>query len=216
MSAKEQSVIREFDLAGLNKECQEYFTALKNHPPKEIWVDNIAEYISKVKRPLEDQIGRYKGVSFFEAINRIASDLILWYGLEILINDILKTRQIDTVGLCLGNENVNDKGDFWINMDGGKGCHNGEAFNASASFFRPKMSYTMGKWEKKEQPLHYIFCNADGYPGGYEPKGVTEWSPGQEISDSDATTLLIKIDLSKTMYDGSEIRIPVFRGTHSV
>ena len=74
----------------------------------------------------------------------------------------------------------------------------------------------MGKWEKKEQPLHYIFCNADGYPGGYEPKGVTEWSPGQEISDSDATTLLIKIDLSKTMYDGSEIRIPVFRGTHSV
>ena len=79
-----------------------------------------------------------------------------------------------------------------------------------------KSQSTISKWEKKEQPLHYIFCNADGYPGGYEPTGVTEWSPGQEISDSDATILLIKIDLSKTMYDGSEIRIPVFRGTHSV
>lgn len=216
MSAKEQSVIREFDLAGLNKECQEYFLELGSNPPREIWADNIANYISKVKRPLEGQIGRYTGISFFEAINRIASDLILWYGLEILINNILRTRQIDTVGLCLGNENVKDKGDFWIKMKGEQECRNGEAFNAATSFFRPKMSYTMGKWEKKEQPLHYIFCNADGYPGRYEPTGVTEWSPGQEISDSDATTLLIKIDLSKTMYDGSEIRIPVFRGTHSV
>ena len=209
MSAKEQSVIREFDLAGLNKECQEYFTALKNHPPREIWVDNIAEYISKVKRPLEDQIGRYKGVSFFEAINRIASDLILWYGLEILINDILKTRQIDTVGLCLGNESVKDKGDFWIKMKGEQECRNGEAFNAATSFFKPKMSYTMKKWRKKEQHLHYIFCNADGYPDGYKPRNVSVWSDDQEKSAPN-DTLLIKIDLLKRMYKGDEIQIPQF------
>lgn len=30
------------------------------------------------------------------------------------------------------------------------------------------------------------------------------------------THLLIRIDLSKTMYDGSKIRIPVFRGPHLV
>ena len=148
MSAKEQSVIREFDLAGLNEECQKYFLELGSNPPREIWADNIANYISKVKRPLEGQIGRYTG-------------------------------------------------------------RNGEAFNAATSFFKPKMSYTMKKWRKKEQHLHYIFCNADGYPDGYKPRNVSVWSDDQEKSAPN-DTLLIKIDLLKRMYKGDEIQIPQF------
>jgi len=205
----EKDTGKEFSLLKLNEECQEYFRELRSNPPREIWADNIANYISKVKRLLEGQIGPYTGISFFEAINRIASDLILWYGLEILINNILRTQQIDTVGLCLGNENIKDKGDFWIKMKGEQECRNGEAFNAATSFFKPKMSYTMKKWRKKEQHLHYIFCNADGYPDGYKPRNASVWSDDQEKSAPD-DTLLIKIDLLKRMYKDDEIQIPQF------
>ena len=67
-------------LEDLNKYCKDYFTALLNNNFPEIKADRIPDYISKGKRPLlESKIGIYSGISLFEAVNRIASDLILWY-----------------------------------------------------------------------------------------------------------------------------------------
>ena len=215
MSAKEQSESRDFDLAELNEECKGYFMKLEDHPFPKISSTSIPDYITKLKRPLPGtQIGMYSGISFFEALNRIASDLILWYGLDFLINEVLKNQRIEKVGLCLGNENIDEKGDFWIRIGGED--RNGEAFNASESFFKPKIRYTMKKWGKKEKQLHYIFCNTDGYPEGYKPRNVTVWSPKQELIAPDAT-LLIKIDLFDIIRQDKPIPVPYFSDTpHSV
>lgn len=190
------------DLESLNKECRNYFSELKKNNFPEIRADNIPDYISQVKRPLKKQIGRYNGISFFEAINRIASDLILWYGLEILINDVLQLREIGKIALCLGNKNIPEQGDLLIHVNGS--ALNGEAFNTAKSFFKQKLNYTLEKWRKKQ--LHYILCNSDDCPERHELKSVTGKFNGEDV-------MLIKVNLSKVMYDGNRLRIPHFGQT---
>ena len=194
------------DLKTLNKECENYFSELKTNKFPEIRADNISipKYISQVKRPLEKQIGRYSGISFFEAINRIASDLVLWYGLEILINDVLQKQEIDKIALCLGNKNIQGQGDLLIHVKNGSDL-NGEAFNTAESFFKQKLNYTLKKWSGKQ--LHYILCNSDDdCQERYETESVPGKFNGEDV-------MLIKVNLSKVMYDGNELRIPHFGQT---
>lgn len=190
------------DLESLNEECGNYFSELMKNKFPEIKEDRIPDYISKVKRPLTDQIGRYSGISFFEAINRIASDLILWYGLEILVNDVLQVREIGKIALCLGNKNIPKQGDLLIHVNGS--ALNGEAFNTAKSFFKQKLNYTLEKWREKR--LHYILCNSDDCPERHELESVPGKFNGEDV-------MLIKVNLSKVMYDVNRLRIPHFGQT---
>ena len=192
-------------LKELNEKSNDYFTALLNNNFPEIEADSIPTYISLVKRPLEKQIGIYSGISLFEAINRIASDLILWYGLEYLINDVLTSKerkQIGEIKLCLGNKNITGQGDLLICVNGEN--QNGEVFNAAKSYFGLKLQNTLNKWE--EGKLHYILCNSDGCPEDL-------WEKKKKLKEQleKKNVKLIKVNLSEKMYDDKgALRIPQF------
>lgn len=187
------------NLEDLKNLCGEYFKTLVDHPIPNVYSNNMLEYIFSLKRPIGGNIGRYKNISIFEAVNRIASDLILWYGLEILFKNmpVEKQEQIQKIYFCLGNEDDRNHGDFTIYIKGEE-PREGEVFNAAQSFFKQKLNRTRKKWQKKGKRLYYILCNEDGFPNNYAPTRIAQWQAnGKWHEPSQEETLLVKIDLMK-------------------
>ena len=143
----------------INKEAflsqqKEYFSALESHPIPQITDKSSLDIIYSVKQAkTESQIAIYRNVSFFEAVNRIATDFVFWHG----INDVLEKLSWDKIEYCLGNENSPDHGDFTIYQREVK--LEGEVFFAAPSYFPTKMRNTLKKWENKK--LRYVLFNSD-------------------------------------------------------
>ena len=132
----------------------EYFSALKSNPVPKITDENPLNIIYSTKKAkLKTQIAIYKNISFFEAVNRIATDFVFWHG----INDVLEKLSWDKIEYCLGNENSPKHGDFTIHQ--GKIKLEGEVFFVAPSYFPTKMRNTLKKWENKN--LRYVLFNSD-------------------------------------------------------
>ena len=140
---------------------EEYFTALRNHPIPKINNNSTLSiiYSTKQAKP-ETQIAIYKNISFFEAVNRIATDLVFWQGInEVLEN--LSWDKIEKIEYCLGNENSPDHGDFTIKLKSeDKEELEGEVFFAAPSYFPTKMRNTLEKWEE-DKKLRYVLFNSN-------------------------------------------------------
>ena len=144
----------------INKEAflsqqKEYFSALESHPIPQITDKSSLDIIYSVKQAkTESQIAIYRNVSFFEAVNRIATDFVFWHG----INDVLEKLSWNKIEYCLGNENSPDHGDFTIYQREVK--LEGEVFFAAPSYFPTKMRNTLKKWEKNKN-LRYVLFNSN-------------------------------------------------------
>ena len=122
---------------------------------------SLGRIVRQVKQPVPDRtIGIYSNISYFEAINRIATDLVFWQGVEkILLN--LKWENISSIEYCLGNENEPGHGDFCIHKNNHVDLE-GEVFFVSQSFFYEKLRRTIKnpKWENNAN-LKYVIFNEE-------------------------------------------------------
>lgn len=136
----------------------EYFSALESNPIPKITDENPLNIIYSTKRAkLGTPIAIYENISFFEAVNRIATDLVFWQGINKVL-DNLSWGKIEKIEYCLGNENSPKHGDFTIHQDGREKLE-GEVFFAAPSYFPTKMRNTLKKWENKN--LRYVLFNSD-------------------------------------------------------
>ena len=167
---------------GLIKLMKEYYKSLDDNA---IIIntlnDNFADAIIKLKRDVSTPIGPYVNITPFEAMNRIASDLVTLNGIyQLLEIDKIVSKKNCEMTIYLGNED-SPTGDFIIN-----GKH-GEAFNVATSFFSGKISQTKRKWIQKNENLDYILYNGDlgektiSNIKGFSPKliPVREWDRKQ-------------------------------------
>ncbi len=118
-----------------------------------------------LKRNAEPQIGKYENITVFEAANRIASDLVLLTGLQVLVKETGATE----FRILFGNHHVAHQGDFSLKINGE--IFEGEAFSTAPSFFNQKLSSTRSKWKPKDTDkadvleaksrFRYILFNSD-------------------------------------------------------
>lgn len=116
--------------------------------------DEITKFLKREKF----DIGKYKQITVFEAANRIASDLVLLEGLPLIAKKFKATK----FKILLGNYHDPDRGDFSLEI-GGK-WFEGEAFSTAESYFHPKLSGTVNKWNGKEGDLRFILFNSSAHP----------------------------------------------------
>jgi hypothetical protein len=177
----------------------DYYSCRQDNPVRQ-WPEGskIPDAIAFLKRDNKKQIGPYINLSLFEALNRVASDLVIMHGLKGLIEQVPEHKDAKMT-IYFGNED-SAHGDFEI---GGK---HGEAFNVAPSFFDGKMRQTKTKWMgngkdkiAKQEQLHYIFYNGelgeikkiDKYlntlPANFYANvlvGVNSWNKGLEGAES--------------------------------
>lgn len=142
-----------------------YHDCLDAHPVKlEPEGKSTVDVIKLVKRQQENAVGPYQGITLFEALNRIATDLVAIHGLW-ENPQLLQPHTV--IHICMGNEEVGDfSGDILLDTDGVK--QNIEVFNASPSFFPMKLRATRKKWRRIEEAKHadgrkldFIFFNGE-------------------------------------------------------
>ena len=142
-----------------SKQREKYFSALKSYPIPKITDENPLNIIYSTKQAkLETQIAIYKNISFFEAVNRIATDLVFWQGINKVLEK-LSWDKIAEIKYCLGNENSPNHGDFTILQNGEE--LEGEVFFAAPSYFPVKIRDTLTKWAKMKKELRYVLFNSD-------------------------------------------------------
>lgn len=135
---------------------KDYLQYLNINPFPAIREKNYHAILKQIKRDTFT-IGPYNGITFFEAANRIASDLTLIEGVIQLFDNNYLTLNAE-VQLRLGTMQQKDKGDFSV-FDKKKEIQ-GEAFNVAPSFFKNKLYKTLKKWSGRNE-LKYIVINED-------------------------------------------------------
>lgn len=142
--------------AEFTKAKKKYFEYLSFYKPEIKSAETIFDLIENVKRsPVE--IGPYKNISVFEALNRIGSDLVLLDGTEKLFTEGLEKNIPSKVHLRMSTI----KGyDFEVHFEG-KDIIYGEAFNASRSFCNTKMRQALDKFIKDEKKVGIVFVNEE-------------------------------------------------------
>lgn len=132
--------------AEFNKAKQLYCEAITNNSFSFSSTSNIIDLLKLVKRN-EVEIGPYKGLTVFESLNRIGSDLVLLSGAERLFNNEIEGIYPNTIELKLGN-----KAGFDIivkTIDGT--IIYGEGYNVAKSFCKFKTRKTIDKlYESKD------------------------------------------------------------------
>lgn len=182
----------------LNKEQFEgakktYLESLKNiSSPK--YNGSIANLIKQVKRKKDTEIGPYKNLSYFEVLNRIASDLVILEGARMVFNGEVKKIDIpEKITLKLGNQGG---ADVEIEFADGSKIF-GEGFNASESLAKPKMRKSIQiiidkiNSDNSLKKEGVVFYNAEIG----NKVGIGNYSNQLEIENSDITIHRIKCEI---------------------
>ncbi|MFI8379504.1 hypothetical protein [Leeuwenhoekiella sp. NPDC079379] len=141
---------------------EKYCTSIRTSSFSMLENTNLIELIETIKRTLS-QIGPYKDLTPFEALNRIGSDLVLLAGAEKIFNNEIPSIKPKTILLNMGN-----KAGYDVIIETDKGKVYGEAFNAAKSFCKVKMRESINKLlesskseERYSQKQRVIFYNED-------------------------------------------------------
>ena len=128
-----------------DKAKQLYYETITNSSFSFSPTSNIIDLLKLVKRN-EVEIGPYKGLTVFESLNRIGSDLVLLSGAAKLFNNEIEGISPKTIELKLGN-----KAGFDIivkTIDGA--IVYGEGYNVAKSFCKFKTRQTIDKLHKSD------------------------------------------------------------------
>jgi hypothetical protein len=135
------------------------YKAKLNNIPLHIKADSFIEFMNKIKRE-KINYGPYPDVTLFEASNRIMTDLVILYGVKMLLDGKKKEISFDEYFVEYGNEDNNDH-DVTATKDGRiLKC---EAFNVSSSFFQTKKSKMLKKLRSniQENEIRLLLFNDD-------------------------------------------------------
>ncbi len=144
--SKENFILHEiFDKSLFQDEFEiaknEYLKSLKNNKYTIEKAENIYELIQNIKRSPRN-IGPYRNISVFEALNRIGTDLVLLAGVEKLFNNEISTITPKNIKLNMGTTHGFD---FIVDTKDNQKI-NGEAFNAAESFCKYKLRQAIHKF----------------------------------------------------------------------
>ncbi|MDR2575156.1 MAG: hypothetical protein LBC52_01795 [Treponema sp.] len=160
---------KRLNINNIDKNISIYLNSIKEMETS-ISANNIIKLLKFIKR---DDIGKgpYKNVAFFEAANRIMTDLVILYGINDLLNGKYKEINFPEYIVEYGNDHNND---FDITAENNGIKLIGEAFNVSKSFFQGKKSKAIGKLRnykcKNEKLIKILMYNNDAVDVGYNPK----------------------------------------------
>jgi len=156
---------RKLSLLNINYIIEDYLNSLK------IFGGNIqGKYglalLHAVKRDKLDD-GPYPGVTFFEASNRIMSDLVILYGVEYLLRDSI--FPFTEYEVEFGNES---KKCCDIKAVSSNALLVGEAFNVAPSFFQGKKNHALKKLNSNFNEANYrlLIFNSDAVDASYKPR----------------------------------------------
>jgi hypothetical protein len=143
--SKENFILHDYFNVALSKEQFEkakdaYLNALNEYKYAITNADSIYDLIENIKR-IPSKIGPYQNISVFEALNRIGSDLVLLSGASALFSNKLEGIKPEKIHLKMGTTHGFD---FEVFLNDNKIIY-GEAFNAAASFCKPKMRQAIHK-----------------------------------------------------------------------
>jgi hypothetical protein len=158
---------KERNLSLLNINCiiEDYLNSLKTFGETIQGKYGLA-LLHAVKRDKLDD-GPYPGVTFFEASNRIMSDLVILYGVEYLLrNSIFPFTEY---AVELGNEN---KKYCDLKAISSNALLVGEAFNVAPSFFQGKKTHALKKLNTNFNEAKYrlLMFNSDAIDASYKPR----------------------------------------------
>ena len=130
--------------------------------------DNAINLFLKIKR---ENIGNgpYPNVTYFEAANRIMSDLVILYGIKDLLEEKYPQIIFPEYSVEYGNDSKNE---YDIMAKNGNKTLIGEAFNVSPAFFQGKKSVSLKKLRKcnSDNTVKIIMYNNDAVDINYEPE----------------------------------------------
>jgi hypothetical protein len=142
------------------KAKQLYCEAITNNTFSFSPTSNIIDLLKLVKRNAVE-IGPYKGLTVFESLNRIGSDLVLLSGAEKLFNNEIEGIFPKTIELKLGNKSGFD---IIVKTIDGTIIY-GEGYNVAKSFCKFKTRQTIDKLgdsdEVKSSKKAIILINDD-------------------------------------------------------
>jgi hypothetical protein len=124
------------------------------------------ELCQALKRTILDK-GPYLRVSFYEAANRVMTDLVILHGVRALLADARFPYTSYTVEFGHENNNAHD-----ILAGAGAEALIGEAFNVSRSFYQVKKSTALKKLRAAPGPVRtrLLMYNQDAVSASYRPK----------------------------------------------
>jgi len=112
--------------------------------------ENTLKLIDFIKRR-KTQKGPYPYVSFFESSNRIMTDLVILFGIKMLLNRKIPEIEFEEYNVDFGNNNIQEHD---IIVKGKWGTYLvGEAFNVSKSLFKNKKRDSIKKLMKSQLNL---------------------------------------------------------------
>ena len=137
-----------------------------------ISASNIIDLLTSIKRDIVSK-GPYKNVTFFEAANRIMTDLVILYGVKDLLSGKYPNIIFPEYVVEFGNENKNP---FDIMAEYKEERLIGEAFNVSKSFFQGKKSTALKKLNHDQsiddKTIRILMYNRDAVEIGFSPKYI--------------------------------------------
>ncbi|WP_313375261.1 hypothetical protein [Chishuiella sp.] len=162
-----QDEISNIDIDQLLLFKNKYINFVKVNPiqfPKSRCLIDQIKFIKRKNIDCPLTIGVYSNITILEAVNRIASDLVIINGLIQFVEDNSELVNAKFT-LRLGTTHQPNQGDFTIFIDGKES--EGEAFNVAPTFLKVKLRNTLNKWknDKGKNKLHYIFVNEEAFVG---------------------------------------------------
>lgn len=113
--------------------------------------------------------GPYPVASYFEAANRIMTDLVILHGVHWLLQN--HPARFDAFTVDYGHHNSQAHDVMSVTRPSAGPAMDAEAFNVAPSFFQLKKSRSLAKLRQRSHANHkLILVNADAVPLRYSPK----------------------------------------------
>jgi hypothetical protein len=134
------------------KNAIDAYLSILSTGPVQVVAETPYAFLKTLKRK-QLESGPYPGVSLFEAANRIMSDLVILFGVKLLLHKTFDGISFSEFTVQLGNEN-----DGLHDLVARLGNHtlHGEAFNVAESFFYLKKRSSLEKLSKTNLPENHI------------------------------------------------------------
>ncbi|MBP6732605.1 MAG: hypothetical protein KA149_11130 [Chitinophagales bacterium] len=164
-----KDIPRELNANNIDKAIRDYIKTLEDIP-LHLQSKDFLELMYRLKREKLDK-GPYKGVTLFEASNRIMTDLTILFGVKSLLASNIPAISYEKYTVELGNESKHTH-DIEAQHNGFSLI--GEAFNVAPSFFPGKKNASLKKLRETRNTdttkQLLIMYNADAHGENKEPK----------------------------------------------
>lgn len=162
-----EDISRSLTKHNISSTIESYLNLLREFP-SELKGDNIIGKLHHLKRDHLES-GPYTGVTYFEAANRIMTDLVILYGSQDILLDDDEFRNVVRLDVDFGNEENGEHDVIGYNQKD-EVILVAEAFNTAPSFFQVKKGKSVKRLKTHDCPKRALIYNIDAVTHSYKPK----------------------------------------------